>query len=315
MRRLLRTLATLLTASFVLFVLLQMGPNPLATLGQEGDVDTVAMAHRFGWDRPWYVQYGDWLGGLLHGDWGTSIRTNEPARDMVLHRVPLTLALGLSSTLLALLVAIPLATWAARRRDTPGDRWVTSAMIAMGALPTFLIALVLQAVAVKLKDTVGFTVVYVGGMPRDGGIVEYVQRFALPVTVLALVQMAGWMRYQRAGMLTSLDSDAVVAARARGVPGRDLIWRHAFRQSLGPLITLIGLEVATLIGGAVVVETVFSLPGIGRLLLESLQTRDIVVALDIVTLMAFAMVVVTAAADAAITYLDPRVTVRREHPA
>ncbi|MCW2949623.1 MAG: diguanylate cyclase [Thermoleophilia bacterium] len=306
-RRLLVAIPTMLAASLLLFVLLMIGPNPLASMTQETDVDTAALAHDFGWDRPWYVQYGDWLGGFVHGDWGNSIRTSTSAREMILHRLPLTLALGLSSTILALLVAIPLATWVARRRDAPADRWTTGAMVAVSAVPTFLIALVLQAVAVELKDALGFTVVYVGGMPRDGGMIEYVQRFALPITALALVQMAGWMRYQRAGMVGELATDAVLAARARGLPERSLIWRHAFRPTLAPLVTLVALELATVMSGAIVIETVFNLPGVGKLLFEALQTRDVVVALDIVTLASLAMVCTTVAADNVIARLDPRV--------
>lgn len=309
MKRLLIAIPTVLAASIVLFLLLMVGPNPLATLAQESDVDIAALAHENGWDRPWAVQYADWLGNLLRGDWGTSVRTSESARDMILHRIPLTLALGLCSTLVALLVAIPLAMWAARRRDQPGDRWVTGTMIAVGALPTFLIALLLQGLAVKLRDWLGFTVVYVGGMPREGSAVEYVQRFALPVTVLAMVQLSGWMRFQRAGLISSLDSDAVLAARGRGLPGPLLRWRHALLPTLGPIVTLVALELGTLIGGTIVVETVFNLPGIGRLLLDSLQARDVVVALDIVMLGSIAIVIATVLADLLAARLDPRAAV------
>lgn len=312
MRRLLLAIPTVLAATLVLFLLLHVGANPLASLAQESNVDTAELAHRFGWDRPWFVQYGDWLTSLLHGDWGTSIRTGEPAGDMLVHRIPLTLALGLSSTVLALLVSIPLATWVSRRRDLSGDRWATGAMVAIGAMPTFLIAVLLQVVAVKLKETLGFTLVYVGGMPRDGGVVEYVQRFALPVTVLALVQMSGWMRYQRAGMIAALDAEPLTAARARGIPERDIVWRHALRPTLGPLVTLVALEVGTLIGGAIVVETVFNLPGLGRLLLDSLLAHDIVVALDIVLVMSLTMVVFTLLADAVTVRIDPRAARRAE---
>ena len=306
MRRLLLAIPTVFAASVVLFLLLMVGPNPLASLAQEGDVDVTALAHQNGWDRPWAVQYVDWLGNLLHGDWGTSVRTSESARDMILHRVPLTLGLGLCSTLIALLVALPLAMWAARRRNEPGDRWLTGAMVAFGALPTFMIALLLQGLAVKLRDWLGVTVFYAGGMPREGGAVEFVQRFALPVTVLAMVQLAGWMRFQRAGLITSLDSDAVLAARGRGLPRTVLHWRHALLPTLGPIVTLVALELGTLIGGTIVVETVFNLPGIGRLLLDSLQARDVVVALDIVMLGSVAIVIATVAADLLVARLDPR---------
>jgi peptide/nickel transport system permease protein len=181
-------------------------------------------------------------------------------------------------------------------------------MIALGALPAFLLAVLLQWCAVQLKDTFGMTIVYVGGMPRDGGVIEYIQRFALPVLVLVLVQVAAWMRFERSQLIDEFESESMQAARARGLPECVLSRRHAMRPTFAPLIALVALELGTLIGGAVVVETIFGLPGIGRLLVDSVQARDVVVVLDIVALGAILMVVVTAVADVVMARLDPRIS-------
>ncbi|MCW2956004.1 MAG: binding-protein-dependent transport system inner rane component [Thermoleophilia bacterium] len=307
-RRLVGAATTLLAASAVVFVLVMVGPNPLATLAQENEgIDATQLAAEYGWDRPWMVQYLDWLGNALTGDLGTSIRTNEDARSMIVDRLPVTIALGLASLLVAVATSVVLAMWAAARRDSRGDRLVTGAMVAMGALPAFLLALVLQWLAVQAKDTLGVTIVYVGGMPREPGLLELVQRFALPVLVLAMVQVAAWMRFLRSDLVEAAGSDMVAAARGRGLSDRVVRRSHILRVSLAPLVTLVALELGTLVGGTLVVETVFSLPGLGRLLIDSLQARDVVVTLDIIVLGAVAIVVMTTLADVVAARLDPRI--------
>ncbi|MCW2959714.1 MAG: putative peptide transport system permease [Thermoleophilia bacterium] len=307
-RRLVRAATTLLAASAVVFLLVMVGPDPLATIAQESDgIDTKQLAAEYGWDRPWPEQYLDWLGDALRGDLGTSIRTNEDAGSMIVDRLPVTLALGGASMLVALATSVLLALWASARRNQRGDRVVTGLMVAMGALPSFLLALALQWLAVQAKDLFGVTIVYVGGMPREPGLLELIQRFALPVLVLAMVQVAAWMRFLRSDLVDALESDMVVAARGQGLPERQLRIGHALRISLAPLVTLVALEIGTLVGGTLVVETVFSLPGLGRLLVDSLQARDVVVTLDIIVLGAVSIVIATMAADALAARLDPRI--------
>lgn len=307
-QRIVLAVAAMLAASLVLFLLLMVGPDPLAQLQQEGNVDTSQLAEQYGWNDPWPEQYGRWLGGIVQGDWGESIRTGESASAMIRERMPLTLALAGISSALAGVAALVVGAWTARRRDSRRDRWTTGSMVVVGAMPSFLIALLLQWCAVSFKDTTGTTLAYVGGMPRDGGIVELVQRLALPILVLTLLQFAAWMRFQRAELIGAFEDDVFVAARARGIPERDLVRRHAMRRTLAPLLTLIAVELGSLVGGTLVVETVFSLPGLGRLLLDSVQGRDIVVALDIVVLGAVAIIVATTVADIVIARIDPRVT-------
>jgi len=306
LRRSISALTTVLAASVAIFVLVMVGPDPLATIAQEQDIDTAALASDYGWDDPWVVQYGRWLGRLMHGDLGVSVRTHEGAGGMIAHRLPVTMTLGLASIALALAVSISLAMWTAARRDTRGDRWATGLMVAMSAVPAFSLALVLQWAAVRLKDLTGITIVYVGGMPREGGMVEYAQRFALPVLVLAMIQVAAWMRFQRSELVDALGSDMLLAARGRGLPERTLLVRYALRRSLAPIVTLVALELGTLVGGTLIVETIFGLPGLGRLLVDSVQARDVVVTLDIVLIGAVCIVIATTAADLLNARLDPR---------
>lgn len=184
-------------------------------------------------------------------------------------------------------------------------------MVGLGAIPGFLLALLLQLAAVKIKDVTGHTVLYVSGTPREGGIIEWIQRAVLPVLALALWQISAWVRYQRAELLEILGQDFIAAAHAKGLPERVVTIRHALRCALAPLVTLVALDLGYLVGGALIIETVFSLPGIGRLLVDSVQARDIVVTLDIIALGAVAMVVATAAADVITARIDPRQI--REH--
>lgn len=309
LRRTALALSTMLAASLVLFVLLMLRPDPLAQLQQESDVDTAALAERYGWNDPWPVQYWDWLSGFVQGDWGSSIQSDQPAMQMILERAPLTLALTSISTLLAAVAAVIVGSWTARRRGSRADTSTMKALIAVGALPSFLLALLLQWGAVKMKDITGVTIAYVGGMPRDGGLVEYVQRLVLPILALTIMQFVAWTRFQRSELMGVLDDDTTTAARARGLDERTVLRRHALPRTAAPMLTLIGLELGTMIGGSIVVENVFSLPGLGRLLLDSVDHRDVVVALDIVVLGAALITVVSALVDIVSARIDPRVAI------
>lgn len=305
-KRILIAIPTTLAASVVVFVLLMVGPNPLTQLAQESDVDIEQISATYGWDRPWIVQYGDWAKNFVRGDWGTSIRTNEPAAKMIRERLPVTAALTLTSSLIAGFMTILMSVWVVKRRNTRSDHVLVSTMVAISALPSFMIALLLQWFAVQAKDFSGTTLVYVGGMPRDGGLLELIQRLALPIAVLTLIQMGAWLRFQRAALLDVIDNETITSVRGRGIPEDQILRRHALPQTAAPLITLMGLELGTMLGGTLIVETVFGLPGIGRLLIDSVQTRDMVVALDIIAISAFTLVIASTVIDIVTARLDPR---------
>ena len=181
----------------------------------------------------------------------------------------------------------------------------------MMAAPSFFIALLFQLFALKLGDwNGGDLILYTGGAPRSwGDIGDVVARLFLPVLALSILQIAGWSRYQRSQLLTVLESDYIRSAMAKGLSFRTVLTRHAMRNSMLPIITIVAIDLAVLFGGAVITESVFALPGMGTLLLDSVFQRDVVLALDIVMIAAFLMVFFNAVADVAYGLFDPRVRV------
>lgn len=309
MTSLLLAISTAIGASLVLFVLIAAGPDPLASMAADTGMDRAdleRLAHSTGLDRPFWSQYASWLTGLMRGDLGLSIRTNGPAASLIGDHLLPTVLLVLSSLALALAIAVPLGTWSAARAHGRADVVVGISSSLVVALPSFFVALLLQLAAVQLKDIAGEPVLHVSGGPRSGTIGDVLGHYLLPVLTLALVQVAGWVRYSRASVLDALGSEFVAAAEAKGLPGRTVLLRHAVRAALPPLVTLAALDLGTIIGGAVIVESAFGLPGTGRLLLDAVQAHDTVVALDIIVLAAAFVAIGNALADIINARLDPR---------
>jgi peptide/nickel transport system permease protein len=308
-RRLLLAVPTLLVVSMIMFALLWLAPNPLGQLTEAAGYDAAdiqRLTEQYGWNEPAHTQYLDWATHFATGDWGESLRTHRPAREMIAERLGLSMTLASLAMLLALLVAVPLGIVAAIRRGSRIDMLTSALSIGMMALPGFLLAVLLQLVAVKLRDTTGHTILYTGGAMRGDGMVEAIQRYTLPVVTMAAVMVAGWVRFQRGELIGVLESDYVRAAWAKGLRSRAVLLRHALRNTALPMLTILAMDFGHIVGGAVVVETVFGIPGMGRLLIDSVQARDLVVALDIVMLTAFAMVVANAVADTLYGVIDPR---------
>ena len=302
----------MLVVSFIMFLLLFVGPNPLEQLRENPDfspADIERVSEEYGFNDPWHVQYGTWLGGFVTGDWGESIKTKRPARGMILERLPLTLLLTGSAMVLSLMVAMPLGIFLAVRKDTPADYAAAVVSFALLATPGFFLALLLQVGALQMYHKTGSLPVYAAGVPT-GNLFEQLRYMMLPVLSLCIVSTAAWSRFQRSQMLGQLQMQYVISARAKGLPARVVHARHAFPNTLLPMITLMAIDAAVLFGGAVVTETIFGLPGIGSLLLQSVQTRDVVVALDVVVIGACIMVVANTLANIACGMLDPRVRAR-----
>jgi peptide/nickel transport system permease protein len=308
--RLLGALLTALAASMLVFLLLWVGPDPSRLLASESDIDPAAIAQlqdQYGLNQPWYTQYLDWLGGMASGDWGTSMRTNAPAADLIGERLPVTIGMTLTATLLSVLISIPLAMFMAQRPRSRADTTLAGGAIFMAALPTFLLALILQWGALLLKDTLGVTIVHTSGPARESGLIELMQRYTLPIATLTAVQVAGWMRYQRGLLLEVIGNDYVTAARARGLTERVIQIHHVLRASLVPIITLVVIDIGAVIGGTLIVETVFGIPGTARLLLDSVQARDTVVVLNLVMLGSLAIVLTNTVGDVLSSRIDPRI--------
>lgn len=327
LRRLAQAGPTLVVVSILMFILLMVGPNPLQQLKQNPqytDKDIARLTKAYGWDKPKHEQYLGWAGNFVRGDLGTSMQTQRAASEMILERLPLTLMLTGASMLFSLIIAIPIGAYVAVRKYSKADYAATFGTFCMMATPSFFLALLLQLGALKLQDLLGGTMLFsTGGAPECvgasgvfsqlfaclGSPVATIQKMALPVTALSILQIAGWSRYQRSELLGVLNQDYVKAAMAKGLPGRSVFLRHAMRNALMPIVTIVAIDVALLFGGAVITETVFGLPGMGGLLFDSLHAKDSVVVLAIVMIGAMLVLVFNTLADIAYGMLDPRVRV------
>jgi peptide/nickel transport system permease protein len=304
-RRLWQSVPLLLLISVLVFSLLQAVPGgPLAAYLENPNVrpeDIARLRTAMGLDAPVGVQYTRWLSAFVRGDWGYSYADGRPVFARVAERVPATLELVLSSTVLALLLALPAGLLAATR--TQADR-VTRVLTTAGvSLPVFWLGLLLQL----------FFAIKLGWLPSSGrqsfgatGLGDRLAHLVLPALVLAAVQGAAWTRYLRRAMRDTLDLPFVRAARMRGLSERRLVWRHALPNALGPFVTVVLLDAAMLASGAVVTESVFAWPGIGSLFTEALVKRDYPVLMAFLMIGAVAVVVLNLAADVLVRRLDPR---------
>lgn len=303
----------LLATSILVFLVLSMGPSPLAQLMEVANLspkELAALAHRYGWDLPLWKQYLRWLGDTLQGNLGVSIRTFRPAAEVIGERLPLTLTIAACSLALSVGIGVPLGALCAARANSRIDYSTTFVTLGLMAMPGFFMALILQLVAVMLRDMTGGVVFYTSGTPEPGAAsIEWVQRLALPVLTLTLTHIAAWVRYQRGELLGVLGEQYIVCARAKGLPGRAIFLGHAMRNALLPIITLVAIDMGKLVAGALVVESVFGLPGIGSLLLDSVYAHDTVIVLDILMLVGIMMILCNTLADVAYGALDPRVRV------
>ena len=312
-RRLVAMPFILLVTSILVFGVLSLGPSPLATLLEVANLspeELQRIAKQYGWDQPLWKQYLDWLGNALRGDFGVSIRTFRPAIEVIGERLPLTLTIAALALALSVGIGVPRGAYCAVRSNTRIDYLTTLLTLGLMAMPGFFVALLLQLFAVGLRDATGSPIFYTSGTPELGAdTLEWLQRLTLPVLALSITQIAEWTRYQRAELLGVLGEQYVVCARAKGLPAKAIFMRHAMRNALLPIITLIALDMGKLLAGAVVIESVFGLPGMGTLLLDSVNGSDTVVVLDILMLVGLMILACNALADIAYGALDPRVRV------
>lgn len=307
-RRLLQAVPLLLAISLLVFLLIHAAPGgPLAIYLSNPSVrpeDIERLRRALGLDRPLWRQYISWLSAFARGDWGYSFSDGRPVVDRVFERLPATLELTGSSLIVALLITFPVGVYAAVTRGRWFDRLTTGLAFAGIALPAFWFGLMLQIVFAT----------GLGWFPSSGrstfgvdGVADRLQHLALPVAVLASVLAAGWSRYLRGSMIETLAQPFVAAARARGVPERLVVLRHALGNALGPIVTIVLLDTALMVSGAVVTESVFAWPGLGSLFTEALARRDYTVLMALLMLTSTAVVALNIVADCAYALLDPRV--------
>lgn len=297
-RRLVLAVVTLLGVAFFAVVLIQLLPgDPARTiaglLATEEEVDRIR--EELALDRPVPLQYGIFVSNLVQGDLGTSARTDQPVLEEIVARMPATLTLALTGTILGAGLGVMFGVVSATRRSKPTDYVLSFVAITGVSMPVYWLGLLL----------IILFAVTLGWLPASGA--DEPASLILPSFTLALFSMALVSRMTRASMLEVLERDYVRTARAKGVRERSVIYRHALRNAAIPIITVIGLQFGSLLGGAVLTETVFGWPGIGRLLVDSIFARDLPVVLGIVIVYSSLFIVVNLIVDVVYTFLDPRV--------
>lgn len=305
-KRLITLVATLLGASVVVFVVLEILPGNAAQIlmGPDASPEAVqALAQKLGIDRPAVERYVDWLGGMLTGDLGTSYAYSTPVSELVLERLSLTVPLAVMAMVLTSLIALAAGVYAAARHNRLGDVGVMGLSQIGIAIPNFWFAILLILLfSVHLK---WFSA---GGFPGwEEGLLPGLRALLLPAISLAVVQSAILARFTRSAVLDVLREDFVRTARAKGVSERGALWGHVLRNAMIPVVTIMGLQFAELLAGTIVVESVFYLPGLGRLIFQSISNRDLIVVRNCVMLLAAMVVVVNFVVDVLYAAIDPRV--------
>jgi len=297
--------AFLVTVGVFMLIHLSPGDPALVILGEDRTPQAIAAIHQqLGLDQPLYVQYGIWLGHIVHGDWGRSITTHEPVAAAITERLPATLELGIVALVWSLLVAIPLGTIAAVRRGSLTDQVVTGITVAGVSIPNFFIGIVLifvLSVTLRLFPFGGY-------VPLLQNPLESLRHVALPAIALGTAGAAINMRFTRSSMIEVLNLDYIRTAWAKGASWRRVVFVHALKNALIPVVTIVGIQIGGIIEGAVVTETVFTWPGVGRLAVESIFNRDYTVVQGIVLLAAFSYMLANLLVDVAYAWLDPRIS-------
>lgn len=289
-------------ATFVLANLLP-GDPVLALLGEDATPESIAVWRaKLGLDQPLLVRYFDWLLNALQGDFGASYRTDEKVFDMILHRLPVTVEILVLTQIVALAIAVPCGIFSAWRSGSNFDRATMGTSLGLLSMPPFLIGILLIylfSIQLGLLPATGYA-------SLDEGVLENLQSLLLPVLALALAEIPVYLRLLREDMMQTLQQDYIAVARAKGMPPRRILLFHALRPSSFSLITVVGVNIGRLIGGAIIVEVLFALPGIGQLLIQSVYQQDYMVLQGIVLFVAVAFVLINAAVDGIYRMLDPR---------
>jgi peptide/nickel transport system permease protein len=305
-RRILSTVPVMAVVALFVFALLHLSPgDPAAIIA--GDTATpadIARIHQaLGLDQPLYVQFASWVWGLLHGDLGISIFTNLPVTTLIAQRVEPTVVLTISTVLVSVLAAIPMGVLAAWKAGSWIDRTVMVFAVLGFSVPVFVVAYVLIfvfAVRTNLLPVQGFVGI-------DRGLWPFLSHLVMPTLALAMVFAALIARMTRASMLDVLSQDYIRTAQAKGLANDKVLIGHALKNAAVPIVTIIGIGVALLISGVVVTETVFAIPGLGRLTVDAILRRDYPIIQGIILIFSAAYVLVNLLVDLSYTFLDPRI--------
>jgi peptide/nickel transport system permease protein len=319
-RRVLLGVLTLLMITFVIYALIRAMPGtPLTTFSETmnpGKMATIEDIKRreafYGLDKPWYVAYFTWLGRTVQGDLGNSIpKNNAPVSQLIAERVPATLMLSVTSLVLTYLLSIPIGLWSTVQSGRLGERTGSTVLYMLYSLPAFVAALYLQLL---FYSNLGWLPLF--GMTSDnyeslstaGKAWDLFTHAILPITCFTYPSLAYYSRFVKANMQEVIRQDYIRTARAKGVPYGRVIWHHAFRNTLIPLVTLVGLTLPHLLGGAVILEQIFSWPGMGRLYFEAIGQRDYETIMGLTLMFSVLTLAGQLLADILYAVVDPRVT-------
>jgi peptide/nickel transport system permease protein len=310
LRRFVSLFVTLALASVVIFLMLEIVPGDPARLllGINATQDAVdALRHQMGLDQPAIARYWDWISGLAVGDFGRSFTYSVPVGELIAERAVVSLPLALFALTLSTVIAIPVGIFSASRRGRFADTAVMAATQFGIAVPNFWFAILLVYLF-----AVALNWVPAGGFPGwDDGLWPALRALILPTIALALPQAAILSRVTRSALIEALGEDYVRTARAKGLSRRAVLWHHALRNALIPVITIMGMQFSFLLAGAIIVENVFYLPGLGRLLFQAITQHDLPVVQNVVVLLVASVVVINFMIDIAYAWIDPRLQGRQ----
>ena len=301
-----RLAAVILAVTAITFLMIDLLPGDVAydIAGQEATLeDVVAIREELGLNRNIVIRYGEWIFNVIRGDFGISFRTHEPVLESILSRLPVTIELMLIAQIFALMLAVPAGIAGAYRPQTPVDKILNSGAFATMSVPVFVMALMLiYLFSLKLKwlPATGYT-------PVSEDILQNLRSFILPALSIALVEWVPLMRVLRSDMIATLQEDYILMAKSKGLPAWHILIFHALRPSCFTLITLLGIQIGYLIGGALIVEIIFALPGIGRLLVGAIFGRDFNLVQGCILFITIAYVSVNFFVDILYSVLDPRI--------
>lgn len=317
LRRILISIPVLVVASFVVFVLVASAGDPLAELRSLPGIseETIRVREReLGLDEPLLERYADWVSGVVRGDLGESTSLNEPVDELLWRRLGVTFRLVFAATVVAVVIAVAVGVWSARRTYSVFDHSATMLSFLFFSMPVFWLAAVLKDLGIRFNDLVGRRIFFTVGEETPGLDTGFLGTWAdrighllLPSLTLILISVAAWSRYQRATMIEALQADYVRTAHAKGLTEGQVLRRHALRNALLPVVTVVALDFSTILGGAVLTETVFGWKGMGVLLVESLQEQDTDVVLGWLLVTAVLVIIGNLVADILYGVLDPRI--------
>jgi peptide/nickel transport system permease protein len=302
--RLTSLIISLIVASIVIFAVIEVIPGDPAAfmLGVNARPDTIAaLRAEMGLDQPLITRYLDWVTGLLRGDFGQSWTYKTAVSELIADRIWVSLPLAIYALILSTLIAFPAGIYAASRRGGAGDITIMGATQLGVAIPNFWFAMILVLIfAINLR---WFSA---GGFPGWDNPFQALKSLTLPAIALALPQAAILARVMRSSLLDMLGEDFIRTARAKGLSRRQALWKHALRNALIPVLTIIGLQFSFLLAGGIIIEQIFFLPGLGRLIFQSISARDLIVVESVVMLLVFTVIMVNFLVDLAYAAVDPR---------